>query len=68
MSQHPSLKSKSKDIAQRSVRKRYERVEDIKKKENWTEDTKIYGLPKMKIVKFKAGKKTKAKEEDKDKK
>ena len=68
MSQHPSLKSKAKDTAQRSVRKRYERVEDLKEKENWKDDMKVYGLPKMKIVKFKAGKKTKAKEEDKDKK
>jgi len=44
MSQHPSLKSKSKDAVQRSVRKRYERVEDLKEKENWTEEMNVYGF------------------------
>ena len=53
MSQHPSLRSSGKDKAHRSVLKRYERVKLLKEKEKWTDDESVYGLPKVKIVKFK---------------
>ena len=54
MSQHRSLRSKTKDTIHRSVLKRFERVKDIKDNEKWDEATsRIYGLPKQKIVKFK---------------
>ena len=53
MSQHPSLRSKSKGIAHRSVLKRYERLKELKEKEKWDEEKSIFGLPKLKILKFK---------------
>jgi small basic protein (TIGR04137 family) len=56
MSQHPSLRSSDKDKAQRSVLKRYERVKILKDKDKWTESESVYGLPKVKIIKFKVKK------------
>ncbi len=53
MSQHPSLKSSGKDKAHRSVLKRYERVKLLKEKDKWADDESVYGLPKVKIVKYK---------------
>jgi len=53
MSQHPSLRSSGKDKAHRSVLKRYERVKMLKEKEKWSDEESVYGLPKVKIVKFK---------------
>ncbi len=56
MSQHPSLRAVAKDKAHRSVLKRYERVKIMKDKEEWPEERSIYGLPKIKVVKFKVKK------------
>jgi len=56
MSQHPSLRSADKDKAQRSVLKRYERVKILKEKDKWKDGESVYGLPKVKIVKFKVKK------------
>jgi len=53
MSQHPSLRSKTKDVIQRSVLKRYERLKALVDKEEWDEEHSIYKMPKQKIVKFK---------------
>lgn len=53
MSQHPSLGSADKDKAHRSVLKRYEKVKQLKDKEKWKDGDSIYGLPKVKIVRFK---------------
>ena len=53
MSQHPSLRSKSKDKAHRSVYKRHERLKELEEKEKWDEEQSVFGLPKLKIVKFK---------------
>ena len=53
MSQHPSLRSKSKGIAHSSVLKRYERLKELKEKEKWDEEKSIFGLAKLKIMKFK---------------
>ena len=53
MSQHPSLRSSGKDKAHRSVLKRYERVKLLKEKEKWKDEESVYGLPKVKIIKFK---------------
>ena len=53
MSQHRSLRSKGKDSAHRSVLKRHERIKDLKEKEKWDEEKSIFGLPKLKIIKFK---------------
>jgi len=56
MSQHPSLRSKSKDAAHRSVLKRYERLKSLKEKEKWDEEKSVFGLPKVKVMKFKVKK------------
>ena len=53
MSQHPSLRSSDKDKKHRSVLKRFERIKILKDKEKWQEDDSVYGLPKVKIVRFK---------------
>jgi len=56
MSQHPSLRGFDKNKKHRSVLKRYERISLLKEKEKWTEEDSVYGLPKVKIVKFKVKK------------
>ena len=56
MSQHPSLHSSDNDKKNRSVLKRYERISLLKDKEKWKEDDSVFGLPKVKIVKFKVKK------------
>jgi small basic protein (TIGR04137 family) len=53
MSQHPSLRSSDKDKQHRSVLKRYERVKILKDKEKWTDEKSVFGLPKVKVTKFK---------------
>ena len=56
MSQHPSLSSSDNDKKQRSVLKRYERISLLRDKEKWKEDDSVFGLPKVRIVKFKVKK------------
>lgn len=53
MSQHPSLRISDKDKKQRSVLKRHERVKQLKEKEKWDEEDSVFGLPKVKITRFK---------------
>ncbi len=53
MSQHPSLRSSDKDKQHRSVLKRYERLKILKDKEKWKDGDSVYGLSKVKIIKFK---------------
>lgn len=53
MSQHPSLRSSDKDKQHRSVLKRYERIKLLKDKEKWEEKDSVFGLPKVKVVRFK---------------
>jgi len=54
MSQHPSLRSSDKDKQQRSVLKRYERVKTLQDKEKWDEKKdSVFGLPKVKVTRFK---------------
>lgn len=53
MTQHPSLRSGSKNKQHRSVLKRFERLKHMKEKGEWEDDMSILGLPKIKIVKFK---------------
>ena len=53
MAQHPSLRSKEKGKQHRSVLKRYERVKALKEKEKWEEGKSVFGLLKLKILKFK---------------
>jgi small basic protein (TIGR04137 family) len=54
MSQHPSLSSSDKDKKQRSVLKRYERIRTLQDKEKWDEKKdSVFGLPKVKVTRFK---------------
>lgn len=53
MSQHPSLRISDKDKKQRSVLKRHERVKTLKEKEKWEEEDSVFGLPKVKVTRFK---------------
>ncbi|MGV3755741.1 MAG: small basic protein, partial [Verrucomicrobiota bacterium] len=46
MSQHRSLRAASTLGAKRNVLKRYERVELIRKRGQWTEGRRVTGLPK----------------------
>ena len=63
MSQHPSLRSSDKGRQHRSVLKRYEKLKILKEKEKWDEKDSVFGLAKVKVVKFKI-KKEKAAVED----
>lgn len=57
MSQHPSLLGSQKGKQHRSVIKRYERLKYLVEKEKWDEkQNSIYGLPKIKSIKFKVKK------------
>ena len=53
MSQHPSLRISDKDKKQRSVLKRHERIKTLKEKEKWVDEDSVYGLPKVKVTRFK---------------
>lgn len=53
MSQHPSLRSSDKDKQHRSVLKRYERLKLLKDKEKWDEKKSVFGLQKVRVIKFK---------------
>src|SRR3989338_6880314 len=53
MSQHPSLKSKGKEKADRSVWKRFERLKFPSEKDKWSEKDSVYGLEKIKLLKVK---------------
>jgi len=53
MSQHPSLRSSDKDKQHRSVLKRYERIKTLKDKEKWDDEKSVFGLPKVKVMRFK---------------
>jgi small basic protein (TIGR04137 family) len=63
MSQHPSLRSSDKGKQHRSVLKRYEKIKILKDKEIWDEKDSVFGLTKVKIVKFKVKKEKAAAEE-----
>ena len=56
MSQHPSLRSSDKGKAHRTVLKRYERVKILKDKELWKGEDSVFGLQKVKVIKFKVKK------------
>ncbi|MDD5291630.1 MAG: small basic protein [Candidatus Omnitrophica bacterium] len=56
MSLHPSLRSVGKGKQQRTVLKRAERIKQLMKDGKWTETSKIFGLPKIKIVRLKVKK------------
>ena len=53
MSIHPSLGAAVKGKQQKSVLKRTERIKHMMTKGLWKEDTKIFGLPKIKTMRLK---------------
>ena len=63
MGLHPSLKRAEKLGRVRSVMKRVERIKWLIAKGAWKEGDRIFGLPKIKVVKIKAAKKEKKEEE-----
>jgi small basic protein (TIGR04137 family) len=65
MSQHSSLKGGKGEGVFRSVLKRYEKIKELSGKDKWDEEKdSIYGLPKVRRIKFKV-KKTKGPAEEK---
>ena len=61
MSLHTSLRISKAGSSQRTVLTRIERVKELMKKGQWSDDRGVTNLPKTKFVRVKAGKK-KAKE------
>ena len=53
MSQHPSLRSSDKGRQHRSVLNRYEKLKILKDKEKWDDKDSVFGLAKVKVIKFK---------------
>ena len=53
MTQHSSLRSGRKAKRHRSVLKRFERIKQLEEKKEWTSKDSVFGLPKVKIVRFK---------------
>ncbi len=49
MSQHPSLKKKGATATKRSVLKRFERVEVLKKRGLWKDGDRVTGLRKTRV-------------------
>lgn len=64
MSLHSSLKRAEKLGGGRSVMKRTERIKWLIEKGEWSEGDRVLGLPKIKVIKLKAIKKEKLKEEE----
>ena len=65
MSLHPSLRIDSAGTQQRTVLTRIERIKDLMKKGLWSDKQSVIGLPKTKIVRIKASKKTAKTDEEK---
>ncbi|QDT67162.1 hypothetical protein MalM25_00590 [Planctomycetes bacterium MalM25] len=59
-----SLKVKAGATANRSVLTRVERIEKLRETERWSDDSRPYGLPKVRVRKLAMKKKKKAKKED----
>lgn len=60
MSVHPSLSSKGIGRGKRSVLKRFERIKDMLEKEKWKPGDSVFGLFKLKAVRWKTKKTKKA--------
>ena len=57
MSLHSSLKIDKAGAAARTVMTRIERIKDLMKKGQWSDEHAVTNLPKTKVVRVKAGKK-----------
>ena len=62
MSVHPSLSSKGKNKRSRSVLKRFEKLKELREKDKWKPEDSVFGLPKIKALRWKAKKTKKAAE------
>ena len=60
MSVNPSLSSKGKGKRVRSVLKRFERLKELQEKEKWKPGNSVFGLPKLKTLRWKLKKAKKA--------
>jgi len=56
---HRSLAARSKLRRQRNVLTRTERLEKLKDQGRWNEGDTVFGLPALKVIKIKTGKKKK---------
>ena len=64
MSLHPSLRQGSNKGKSRTVLKRDERIKKMIEKGTWDKNSKVFGLPKTKIVRMKLVKKEKKQQEE----
>lgn len=65
MSQHRSFGSGgAASGGHRSVLKRYEKIQTLSSNNKWSEESGIFSLPKVKVLKLKAKKATKAAKDD----
>ncbi len=62
MGLHPSLKHGDSKGASRTVLKREERIKKLILEGKWSEKSRVFGLPKTKIVRMKITKKEKKQE------
>ena len=58
MSLHPSLKRVNSRGSSRTVLKKDEKIKRMIQEGKWDEDSKVFGLPKIKIVKMKVVKRS----------
>ena len=63
MALHSSLKVDPAAAQQRTVLTRIERIKELMKKGLWTQEQRVFGLPKTKVIRIKSGK-SKSKTED----
>lgn len=57
MTMHPSLKQGDNLATQKTVLSRLDRIKLLQSNKEWSEDSSVTGLPKVKILKVKTGKK-----------
>lgn len=68
MSLHSSLRVDTAGSQQRTVLTRIERIKELMRKGEWSDQKSVTNLPKTKIVRVKAGKKKKKEDAEEDKK
>jgi len=62
MSLHPSLKQGDTKGSSRTVMKRNERIKKLMEEGKWNDKSKVFGLPKVKVIRMKVAKKEKKQE------
>lgn len=64
MSIDGSLKTGGRLVRSRNVLKRFERIEKLKDREKFTDESSPFGLPKVRVFKASVGKKKKKEKKD----